>query len=153
MKIIYKYKLRNSENISEIGLSKAQYYDPVSKEENYEDDAIPSQNDRRNYCPGISKTDFEWDEILISESIKSDTSIRTEYYGTGNSWMTYRRDKNGFELIIQSMMIKQELIYISRMERRNTDSSWENIIFTAGVYPEGGPEEEWYNLKKGELLK
>ncbi len=153
MKVTYKYKTTNSQSIEEVILTEVQYFDPISKDEDYENDAIPKYNDSRNYCPDVSKSDFEWIEITISESIKSDTTIRTEYYCEGNSCMIYRKDKDGFELIIQSIMVKKELLYISRMERKNFNSLWENISFSAGVHPEGDSKEEWYNLKKNELVR
>lgn len=153
MRITYKYKLLNSADFTEIELTKDTYFDSISEEQNFEEDGVPMHNDGRDYCPNITNHNFEWGEIIISGSKNNDTSIRTEYYNARNSYMIYRKDKDGYELIIQSIMIKSELIYTSRMERKNKNSLWENINLSAGFHPEGGPKEEWFNLKKGELVK
>ena len=151
MQIRYRYKLLNSDVVQTIVLNESEYYDPISDQENYEDDAIPKYNDSRNYQPEIDEAFFEWDEVIISESIKNDTVIKTEYFAEGKSHLTYRRDGDGYELIIQSFIVSSKEVYISRMERMGGNEPWINTNFNLGVNFEGGENEKWYNLKKGEL--
>ena len=151
MQIQYRYKLLNSERIQTIVLTESEYYDPIWDQENYEDNAVPKYNDSRNYQPEIDKMLFEWDELIIFGSIKNDKVIKTEYFAEGKSNLTYRNDANGYELIIQAFLISSKDIYISRMERNGINEPWVNTNFNLGANFEGGDNEKWYNLKKGEL--
>ena len=151
MKIQYRYKLLNSNNIQSTVLNESEYYAQISETENFEDDAIPKHNDLREYQPEISKILFEWVELIISNSIKNDTVIRTEYFARGESQLISRKDANGYELIVQSFLLSTKEIFISRMERNGVNELWTNSSFNLGVNFNGGKEEKWYDLKKGEL--
>jgi len=150
MEIKCKYKLSNSESINTIVLDGSEYYEPLLVGENLEDDAIPKYNDTRDYVSGVENELFEWCELIISGTIKNDTVIRTEYYAKGKSELTCRKDFDGYELIIQSFLIRSNEVYISRMERTGLNEPWVNTDFSLGVNFEGGSDEMWYNLKEGE---
>lgn len=151
MKILCRYKLTNSDLVQSIALKPSDYFNPISDKENFEDDAIPKFDDSRNYLPEIKEPKFEWDEIIITESLRSDKIIRTEYFSDGKSQLTVRKDKDGYELILQSVLISATQIFISRMERDGLSDTWKNTSFRLGVNFEDGENEKWFNLKKGEL--
>lgn len=152
MKICYKYKLKFSEKIESIFLREDEYFDPISESENYEDDAIPKYNDPREYLPEINKNKFDWDELIITESKESNKSIRTDYFADGESQLINRKDNNGYELVIQSFLIRPNEIYISRIERSGLDEPWKNTSFSLGLNFEGGKNEVWYDLKERILI-
>lgn len=152
MIIQYHYKLVGIEEIRTVNMRKIEYFDSILDGENYEDDAIPKYDDPREYIPETENRLFEWDELIISDSIKNDRTIRTEYFAEGNSLFASRKDKNGYESVIQSILISPNKIYISKMERIGTNKPWTNTNFSLGVNVDGGREEKWYNLKKGELI-
>ena len=151
MKITYKYKLFNSDKVYESLLTELEYFGPILIGEEYEKDAIPKYNDPRDYFPAYDKSNFEWGVLLITDSLESDKSIRTEYFANGESQFTHRKDKDGFELIIQSFLISSNEIIISRIERKGKSQPWINTNFSLGVNFNSGGDEKWYNLKKGEL--
>ena len=147
MKITILYKLLNQTQIHEVPLTPEEYFDPLLENENYEDDGIPKYNDTWEYFPEIPYSNFEWDEHIISDSQKNDKRIRTDYFAGGESRVTHRKDANGYELIIQSVLIRANEVYISRMERYSPDENWRTTDLSLGQNFEGGANEKWYNLK------
>ena len=151
MKIELRYKLINQNQVEVVILNENEYFDPILEQENIEDDAIPKYNDTRDYHPQINKNIFEWDELIISNSKYSDKQIRTEYYANGESQLIYRKDLDGYELIIQSIIISNNEVFVSRMERAGINKQWKPINISLGVDYKSFGKEKWYNLKKGEL--
>ena len=83
---------------------------------------------------------------------KSDFVTRTNYYGNDTT-VVYRKDKDGFELIVQSIRVATNCIVITRLERPNSFSEWANINLNIGLNYNGDEgEEKWFSSKNGEFI-
>lgn len=157
MDIILSYKVRNSETIGIIILTPEQYFDRTEESENFEDDAIAKHDQEKYYIlecnPEISLDQLENTTIELKGSNKSDFITKTNYYGNDTT-VVYRKDKNGFELIIQSIRVTTNCIVIKRLERPNCMSDWTNINLNVGInYKEGDAgEEKWFSPKNGDFI-
>ncbi|NME72808.1 hypothetical protein [Flammeovirga aprica] len=159
MKITIEYKLILENDLKILSLSPELYFDPIGSDENFEEDGIEKYSDPREYINEYDNNSVLLDEldyvtILISESIESDKRIKTIYYDKGESRFIHRKDKNGFELIIQSFKIAENGIFNCRMERESSIKEWKiqsGIGLNYKVEHRG--EEKWLSLLKGEFIK
>jgi hypothetical protein len=157
MNIILTYKLKKSDSIELIKLTPEQYFDKIAEGENLEDDAIAKYDQEGNYIldilPGIQFDDLDYTTVELTGSINSDFVTKTTYYGNDTK-VIYRKDKSGFELLIQSIQVAINCIVITRMERQNNSSEWTNINLNVGMnYNKNDQDEEkWYSSKDGELI-
>lgn len=129
MKIQICYKVRD-EDEKFINLTAKEYFDSLDKEENFEDDGIPKFNHAEEYL-NIPTKILEWTAIRISEA-KVAHSIRTQFFDNGKSWMTYRKDLDGYEEIILSSRLNDSDDNVVRI-RKNSDVSWQvntNVVIT-----------------------
>ena len=143
-------------------LTPEQYYEPIEQGENYEDDCIPQYDRTINYINDfdsritdrITEDELEYSIIKIQESIKSDRTLKTTYFGN-ESDLIYSIDNEGWELIIQSIRVADNCIVITRMERANTNSEWINISYSTGLNykVEDLGREIWYSAKNGEYIR
>ncbi len=158
MKIEIIYKLKDSESTNVFELTPEQYFDPIIEGENYEDDSIAQFGDTIDYIKRVDKSitenDLDFSIIKIQGSLKSDSTLKTIYFGN-ESELRYFVDYEGRELIIQSIRIAENCIVITRMERDNLDSEWINISYMTGLNykNELHGREIWYFAKDGEYIR
>ena len=153
MDIDIKYRLQDK-GIFSFKLTPSEYY-KITDKGNFEDIDIPKYDDPRQYVTSVNKdTDshqIEQTEITISNSIKSDTVIKTTYF-TEITKLIHRKDKDGFELIIQEIQVADNCIVITRMERDNVNDSWKNVNYNIGLNVfDNQTNERWFNSLKGEF--
>jgi hypothetical protein len=157
MDIEIKYKLIDNENVEQFKLTPEVYFDSLDENENFEEDGIPRYQHTLDYLTefdnSIPTEKIEFTLIEIRNSIKSDHKIKTNYFGQGQSDVIYRKDKDGYELIIQSIKVTTNSILISRMQRKDSDSEWE-ISSSIGVNyeAENTEKENWYSVTEGEFV-
>ena len=157
MDIILSYKIKNSDTLNVIRLTAEQYFDKIEKDENIEDNAIAKYDQEHfyilDYNPDISLDQLEHTTIELNGSNKSDFITKTNYYGNDTT-VVYRKDKNGFELIIQSIRVTTNCIVITRLERPNSISDWTNINLNVGLNykKDDDGEEKWFSPKKGDFI-
>jgi hypothetical protein len=156
MNIQITYKLLDNAELFRFDITPQNYFDLIANNENFENHGVAKFNNAKEYLiqQGISVPldHLEYTLIEISNSIHSDHSIKTNYFGAGQSEVTYRKDKSGFELIIQSFKIATNSIHITRMERNTFDSDWK-ISSSIGLnYEKKSGEEIWYSATKGEFI-
>ncbi len=158
MKIEITYKFKDSELTKKFELTPEQYFDPIVEGENYENDSIEQFGDTIDYIKrvdiSITENDLEYSILKIQGSIKSDSTLRTTYYGNETEFR-YFVDYEGWELIVQSIRIAENCIVINRMERDNINSEWTNISYLTGLNykNESHGREIWYSATKGEYIK
>ncbi|WP_018343851.1 hypothetical protein [Cytophaga aurantiaca] len=158
MKIEITYKYKNKTSVESVDLTAEQYFDPIDEDENYEDDSIPRYDQTVDYIIEVDSTiteeDLEYSILEIQDSIESDKSIKTTYFGN-ESQLLYRIDYDGFELIIQSIRVAENCIVVTRMERPDTKSEWINISYSTilNYKKEHSGEETLYSAKAGEYIR
>jgi len=157
MDIEIKYKLVDNEEVEQIKLTPEIYFDPLNKNENFEDDGVPRFQKVKKYLTDHDNSfpveKLEFAIIEIRNSIKSDHKITTNYFGHGKSEVIYRKDKDGYELIIQSIKVTINCIHLSRMERKDNNSDWK-ISSSIGLNyeKENTDDEVWYSATNGEFI-
>ena len=156
MNIQLTYKLRETSIINEINLCPEEYFESIEQNENFEDDGIAKYNEEWFYIldliSNLKVSDFEFTTVELRGSLKSDFLIKTNHYGN-DTIIIYRKDKNGYELMIQSLKIAKNCLVITRMERENSTSEWININLNTGVnYNKNDENEKWYSLSNGEIM-
>lgn len=159
MNFILTFKFKGQDTIHEIELTPEEYYDEIEEGETYENDAIAKYNAEKYYIldhyGDIYFEDLEFTTIELRDSVKSDLITKTLYYGV-DSTICYRRNKNGYELIIQSIQVATNCCTITRMERDDSFSEWKNIFLSIGINYEIEHnihgEEKWLDANKGEFI-
>lgn len=157
MDIILSYKIKNSDFIEVLRLTAEEYFDKIQEHENFENDAIAKYDKEQYYIldfnPDISLDELEYTTVELTNSNKSDFVTRTNYYGNDTT-VIYRKDKNGFELIVQSIRVATNCIVITRLERPNSFSEWTNINLNIGLnYNQvDNGKEKWFSSKNGEFI-
>lgn len=153
MDIEIKYRLRDNGTFS-LKLPADKYY-TITDKKNFEDIDIPKHSDARQYVTDANKNidtnQIEQTEIIISNSVKSDTIIRSKYF-TEITKLIHRKDKNGYELIIQEIQVADNCVVITRMERDNVNDNWNNVNYNIGLNVfDSQTNERWFNSLKGEF--
>ncbi|MDP1725360.1 MAG: hypothetical protein Q8M15_01150 [Bacteroidota bacterium] len=152
------YKLKDSESTNVIVLTPEQYFDSIIEGENYENDSIAQFGDTIDYIKrveiSITENDLDNSILKIQGSIRSDSTLRTTYYGNETEFR-YFVDYEGRELIVQSIRIAENCMVINRMERDNINSEWTNISYSTGLNykNESHGREIWYSATKVEYIK
>jgi hypothetical protein len=158
MKIEVTYKLKDSESTKVFELAPEQYFDPIIEGENYEIDSIPKFGDTIDYIKivdlSITENKLDYSIIKIIDSIQSDSSLKTIYFGN-ESELRYYLDSVGRELIVQSIRVAENCIVVTRMERDSLNSEWTNISYSIGLNykNELHGQEIWFSGKNGEYIK
>jgi hypothetical protein len=157
MEIKVGYKFKNTTDYFYFRLMPEEYYDTLGINESYEKDGVPKFNDAKEYVNNhdklISIENIEQTIIEIKNSVNNDHSIKTYYLGQGQSMLIYRKDNDGYELIIQSIKITKNCNQITRIERFNNSMDW-NISSSIGLNcePDSIGEEKWYSVTNGEYI-
>jgi hypothetical protein len=154
MHFILKYKLIGEDSTQENKITPEQYYEVFEPNENFEKDCIAKYNAEKFYIKMFKEIDLnklEFTSIELINSEKSDFITKTNYFGH-ETQIVYRKDKNGFELIIQTIQVTTNTIVITRMERENNLCEWKNIDICAGVNFLKNQNEEWYSIKTGKII-
>jgi hypothetical protein len=153
MKIQIEYKLRDNSNIALLHLDPSVYFDPIDLGENFEDDAIPKFGDTIEFIlesdNSIKRETIEYILLTISESLKSDKVEKITYLHSDNE-LRHTRDFKGWELIVQSIRVATNCIVITRIERENAESEWQNVSYSSVLNP--STDAEMY-YSSGEYIK
>lgn len=156
MDIEIKYKLVDHEEFVIFSLTPELYYDELDKNETFAEEGIPRFNKAKDYLQELAKTvplDKIESTIIEIKNSDNDQIIKTTYFGKGQSELTHRKDKKGYELIIQDIRIATNCILITRLERDNSESEWK---FTSSIglnyETHHAGQEVWYSSSKGEFI-
>lgn len=157
MKITFKYSIDQPGQERSFDLPPEIYFDPLDNHETYENDGISRYlDDRKHICDfdeSVRIEDISSMIFVIEGSPKHDTIIKTTYYGNGQSEVSYRKDKCGFEEIIQSFRVTSNTILITKMNRSTYNSNWK-ISSSCGLnyMQEHLGKEEWISVTAGEYI-
>lgn len=157
MEIEIRFKLKNNSDSFNFSLTPEQYYDMINDNETYEEDGVPKFDEAKGYLTSfdnsISLDTVEQAIIEIKNSNDNDHTIKTFYLGQGSSLIIHREDKNGYELIIQSIKIANNCAVVTRMDRNDSSSDW-RISSSIGLNCEleNIGEEKWYSVINGEFI-
>lgn len=156
MDIEIKYKLVDNSELVIFSLTPELYYDKLGKNEIFTEDGIPRFNKAKDYLQELDNSvplDKIESTIIEIKNSDNDQVIKTTYFGTGQSELTHRKDKNGFELIIQDIKIATNCIHIVRLERDKSESEWK-ITSSIGMNYEThhAGQEVWYSSSNGEFI-
>lgn len=128
MKIRISYKVKN-DLTKFVDLVSEEYFDPLDKDENYEDHGIAKFDHAEEYLE-ISPENLEWTEIEITKT-KTSHSIRKQYSADGKSWMCHRKDLDGYEeIIVMSQLsdLEVNVVRIHKKENGNWQIKYNGII-------------------------
>lgn len=139
MKIVISYKV-NDDLEKQITLTPEEYFDPIDEDETYENDAIPKYNHAEEYL-GISTNLLEWTELEISETEQSHC-IRTQYFDEGKSWMSHRKDLDGYEEIIVMSQLNNVDTHISRVHKKANEHWQVNLVSVITDLEDGSQSEK-----------
>ncbi len=130
MKIVIEYLKKFCEEPLTVFLSPKEYFDPIDKGETYEKDAIPRYNLAGDYLD-LEKSELTWTKLSILGT-NEDKVIFTHYLGDGETWMSHRKDTDGFEEIIHSVQEDKQTCHIIRTHK-DSYGNW-NINYNGIIY-------------------
>jgi len=93
-----------------------EYFDPLEPGESYEVDGIPRYNHTWQYLD-VPPSRLKWTLLRRSGTVDDDATFRTQYMDAGRSWMTHRRDPDGYEEMIHFTQIDEGRCHILRTGR------------------------------------
>ncbi len=130
MKIIIRYKVKD-ESESYLDLTPEEYFDPLDEEDNdnFEDHGIAKFNHAEEYLE-IPAERLEWAEIEIIET-EIAHNIRKQFSKDGKSWMSHRKDLDGYEeIIVMSQLndLEVNIVRIHKMNNENWQVNYNGII-------------------------
>ncbi len=129
MRIRITYKVRD-ESEKYLDFMPEEYFDPVDEDENetFEEDGIPKFNHANEYLDILTEN-LQWTEIEITET-NNGRNIKTQYFDNGKSWMSRRKDFDGYEEIIISSQLNGSDVHIVRIhkEHENWQVNYDGVI-------------------------
>lgn len=156
MDIEIKYKLVDNAEFVIFSLAPDFYYEKLDKNETFAEEGIPRFNKAKYYLQELDNSiplDKIETSIIEIKNSEHDQIIKTTYLGKGQSELIHRKDKNGFELIIQDIKIATNCIHIIRLERDKGESEWK-ITSSIGLNYEihHAGQEVWFSSSNGEFI-
>lgn len=143
MKISIEYKIRSTELVQNIELTREQFFEgDIAKYGATIKYILELERD-------LEKSDIEYTLLIITGS-DGDKVERVTYFSDENE-LRYTKDFSNWELIVQQIQISKDCFIITRMERDSVFSDWKNISYSTILNP-ARQDEQLFKAHKGEYI-